>query len=183
MAKNNNELNILICGSQKFEDRKFVFGMLDEIYHSLPDLHKIITSKFSGACEFAREWTTFANDTLNAKIDIADFSFDSFLQEKNLSLYEQIEIPDFIVKQDPFFQRGKEQLQESQIKLVLAFPNKDGVLGASTLNIQRMANLAGINVFDCSSALAHITELREAESCAIVEPQDGLTNRHPARKL
>lgn len=190
--QNDNELNILICGSQRFDDKSFVFGMLDAFYKQGPDITNIITSRFSGACQFATEWVEIVNQKFDANIGLKNCEFDFFLEAKNLSLYEQMVIPDFIMQEDPFFQKGKEKLMESGVKAILAFPNPEGQLGAATLNIQRFAQLAGIgNCFmDCSQALSLITEYRQQYDSEILTPQDSvlvqgdqLKNRHPSKKF
>lgn len=180
--------NILICGSQKFDDENFVFGMLDAlVMSSNVPINGVITSKFSGACYFAKEWVEYRNSQLDDKnkIKLFNFDFDMQLAKENTSLYEQLEIPDIILRNDPFFQKGKESLIKSGASIVLAFPNKEGKLGAATLNIKRFATLAQIQTMDCSEAFELMNSYsRSLEQDMAQEKQKmGLVNHHPKNKF
>lgn len=180
----DNKLNVLICGSERFDDKNFVFGMLDALANNLPSpIDNIITSKFSGCCQFAREWISENNDKKPTKVGILEYSFDNLLEEKNLSIYEQSNIPDFILKEDPFFQKGVEKLLSTNVKLVLSFPNKEGILGAATRNIQRFAALGNVQYLDCSTAFGMITTYRQEADNNLYVPQETIVNRHPGKKL
>jgi hypothetical protein len=195
MEKKQKVLNILVCGSKNFNDKSFVYGMMDQIYKSFNgQVGKVFTSKFAGACEFAKNWVDETNEKIEqasiesnisyAKIKIADMTFDMHLSKQNVSLYEELDIPEFIIRNDPFFATGKDLLVEKGVDLILAFPNPEGVLGPSTKNIQRFAKLAFPNVddcfFDCSDALQKIQELREEEllTIEIEKPKTGFVNKH-----
>lgn len=189
---NNNELNILVCGSQRFDDEPFVSGMLDQVYDRFNGLiDNLIVSRFSGACTFAKQWAEYKNEHEGAHIGIKDFAFDMVLEPKNTSLYEQVEIPTFILRSDDFFQRGRECLIQSGAKCIVAFPNREGILGAATLNIQRFANLAEIPVLDCSDALRmiHAHRISMNEEQTIMTPAEtvgekmGLENNNPRKKM
>ena len=188
----NNELNILVCGSQRFDDEPFVSGILDELFANCDGkIDNLIVSRFSGACKFAQEWAVYKNENEGGHIGIKEFAFDMKLEPKNTSLYEQLEIPDIILRNDDFFQKGCETLRDSGAKIVVAFPNLEGNLGAATLNIQRFANLAEIPVFDCSDALRLIHQHRmsmNAEETMMVPAETvgekmGLENNNPRRKM
>lgn len=202
MDDNNQGLNILVCGSQKFDDESFVFGMLDNFYlQSKGKVSKVFTSQFSGACEFARNWVEQMNERLRviAKennlgnppvIQSGDCTFDMLLLERNGSLYEQLEIPEFLIQNDPFYKKGAELISQNHINLVMAFPNQLGILGASTYNINRFAKLAGIGdyILDCSEALKQLIEVRNHEIIvpSILQPKvekTGFINKHPAKKF
>jgi hypothetical protein len=162
--KSQNNVNVLVCGSTKFEDRSFVYGILDALYNQMNgNLSGVITSRFSGASSFAKEWAINLKDTVGADISILEYNFDGLLEEKNVTLYEDPNLPEFIIKNDDFFQRGKERLIESGVKAVLAFPNAEGILGAATLNIKRFAQLASIPCLDCVQAHEMICSCREIE--------------------
>lgn len=180
----NNGINILICGSQKFDDRSFVWQTLETFYDQTKgNISTISTSKFSGACQFALEWAEHKKQN-KIHISIHDVSFDFQLEKKNQSLYEQLDIPPFILQTDPFFQKGKELILQRGIKLVLAFPNPEGILGAATRNIQRFAQLAGIHSFDCSDLLSKIHAYRNNQMADKKEQQTvQLENKHPNKKL
>lgn len=197
----NKGLNILICGSQKFSDESFVFGMMDQIYKAYNGrIDTIATSKFSGSCEYVRKWIANTNEaikefsTLNKNgfqhglIKGLDCTFDMHLEKENISLYEELNIPEFIIQNDPFFQKGKELLIEKNINLILAFPNKEGILGASTENIRRFAKLANLEqtFFDCSQAYKEINNLRNEtliQLDKVEKTNTGFVNRHPGKKI
>lgn len=195
--QNNKTGNILICGSQKFDDQDFVFKMLDTYYvKSEGNVSTIYTSRFSGACEMAREWVAHTNDFLrlhgktDSLIKHCDCTFDMLLAQKNQSIYEDIQIPEYVVKHDPFFNQGKEQLIQAGVNLVFAFPNPEGVLGPSTHNIVRFAQLASVPFFDCSEALKAIMSFRnQAANETVVQAVEkeqnslGFQNKHLAHKL
>lgn len=156
-------MNLLIAGSSKFEDEKFVHGTLDAFFFNLKgQIDTIYTSRFSGACEFARTWVSSINDKIpkNEHIVVQDFTFDMHLQKENSTFYEQASIPDFILSH-PFFQKGKEDLIKNKINAVLVFPNKENLLGASTTNIMKFAHLANISCLDCSDLYSKILSLNE----------------------
>lgn len=191
-------LNILVCGSQKFDDKSFVFGMLDQFYQqSQGQIKQVFTSAYSGTCEFAREWVKTKNEQiLNIArehghknpplINQMDCTFDMHLMQRNSSLYEQIEIPHFMLQHDPFYIKGAEMIAKNNINLVLAFPNAEGVLGPATYNINRFAKLAGIGnkILDCSDALRQLVEFRKSEQANMETQQsNGFTNKHPGKKF
>ncbi|NCQ52176.1 hypothetical protein GW796_09845 [archaeon] len=187
-------VNILICGSQHFEDEYFVNQTLETFFHQTHgNIRKLFTSRFSGACEFAQKWVNNKNDSLpsEGRISVSNFTFDGFLEKKNSSLYEQLDIPEYAVKNDKFFQEGKDLMIAKGVNLVLAFPNKDGILGASTRNISRFAMLAEIKTFDCSILFEMINSHRKVQeeqatqevSAQVneVKNQLGFNNRHPSK--
>lgn len=189
MKNKINGMNVLVCGSQKFEDQNFVFSTLDTFYTSSKgNLRRIFTSKFSGACEFARSWAEQKNASIpkDQHIDVVDYAFDMALEKKNQSFYEEVNIPAYALQNDPFFKSGKELLISKGVSIVMCFPNQEGKLGASTHNIQRFANLADIPVFDCSQLLSLITQYKEEQAVAPKEESNnssvGFNNRHPGRR-
>jgi len=210
MSQNEKGLNILICGSEKFSDESFVFGMMDQIFRAYEgNIETVYTSKFSGSCEFVRNWVSSTNESIeklnvhlldefkktygttkgfvpHKYIQASDCTFDMHLAKENISLYEELDIPEFIIQNDPFFQKGKELLMQNHIQMILAFPNPEGVLGASTQNIQRFAKLAHIDncFFDCSKAYKEITNLRQEKLNQMQnENHTGFSNRHPGKKF
>lgn len=200
MSQTKTGLNILICGSQKFSDESFVFGMMDQIYKAYNGrIDTVFTSQFSGSCEFVRKWVKETNEaikefaTLNrigfesGLIKASDCTFDMLLAKENISLYEEIDIPEFVVQTDPFFQKGKELLIQNNVNMILAFPNKEGVLGASTENIRRFAKLAHLDksFFDCSQAYKAIHALKDETILEMEKASNnnGFVNRHPGKKI
>lgn len=196
MSQTEKGLNILICGSQKFSDESFVFGMMDQIYKAYNGrIDTVFTSQFAGSCEFVRKWISEtneaiiqANTSLYLPMSSADCTFDMLLAKENISLYEDIELPDFIIQTDPFFQKGKELLIQKNVNMILAFPNKEGVLGPSTQNIRRFAKLAQLDktFFDCSDAYKAINNFRNEAISKIDQTESvnhGFNNRHPGKKI
>lgn len=184
--------NILICGSQQFDSPQDVMNSLNMLYSlSNGRIRKIFTSRFSGACEYARKWAESLNRHMpeDKKVEIVDYYFDNHLNKKNNQLYNQIDLPEFAIKESSFFQEAKEMLIAKGVNVVLAFPNKEGVLGASTLNITRAAELASIKILDCSKLIPVMEqkakEMKEGIIQKATEEKDnklGLKNRHPLLK-
>lgn len=201
MNESKPGLKILICGSQKFSDESFVFGMMDQIYKAYSGrIDTIFTSQFSGSCEFVRKWVKETNEAIkefatlekigfeSSIIKSSDCTFDMLLAKENISLYEDIEIPEFVVQTDPFFQKGKELLLDKSVNMILAFPNKEGVLGPSTENIRRFAKLAHLDkaFFDCSQAYKAIYALKDETILEMEKTSNnsnGFVNRHPGKKI
>lgn len=210
MSQNEKGLNILICGSQKFSDESFVFGMMDQIFRAYDGkIDTVFTSQFSGSCEYVRNWVAVTNESIeefnasrledwkntygsakgfvpHALINASDCTFDMHLAKENISLYEELDIPEFIIQNDPFFQKGKELLMQNSIQMILAFPNPEGVLGASTQNIHRFAKLAQLEscFFDCSQAYQKIHAHKQEKLIQIEkENHTGFANRHPGKKI
>ncbi len=184
--------NVLICGSQQFQDPAFVFMALETIYQKT-GIRQIVTSKFSGACEFARMWAEQKNAQLgsNEQIRILDFAFDTSIGKKLSSFYET-DIPRFALESSPFYQQGKESLIGSNVNLVVAFPNQEGVLGVATKHIVRFAELATIENLNCEVLLKAFNEFKAQkvnsnqspkEEVAPAEPSLGFKNHHPGKKI
>ena len=152
MSKNEKsnqpkKANLMICGSQKFEDPAFVFGILKSFFtQTNGNIGTIYTTKFSGSCEYARVWAETTNKFLpeDKKIKVVDYVFDSLLEPKNNSLYEEIDLPMGAVERSEFFQEVKNKLVEMNVNMVLPFPNQECELGATTKNIVLAATIAGI---------------------------------------
>lgn len=159
------ECNILICGSQRFTERSFVFKVLTTFYQLIPHIDNIILSKTSGACEFAQDWVDTINNLNDGghQIGVRYFDYDPTLENNNCSLYEG-NIPDFVMQDDKFFKDGVEQILKNNIQAILAIPNPEGQLGVSTKNIKRFCSMAGkSNVFfDCSELHTLLNEYHNA---------------------
>ncbi len=156
-------LNLLVCGSQQFQDDIFVYETLNNFFEMTKgNIRAIHTSKFSGACEFAKIWVEKTNEIRHTKIIVKDdVMFDMHLSKNNVDFYDKFEIPLELAKENPFFKKGKELLMTKEINLIMAFPNQTGSLGSSTKNILKFAELARIKVFDCSDLLKKIQETRK----------------------
>ncbi len=189
MSNKIKGVNVLICGSQKFEAAEFVFNALETFFvQTNGNIRKVFTSRFAGSCEFARQWVELKNKYLpdEQKIQIVDYMFDSFLEKKNNSLYDQMDFPDHAVQNSDFFQEGKELLISKGVNLVMAFPNQEGILGVATKNIAKAAQLAEIRLFDCSLLLQKLNNYQQEQKqeTQVVEqeaekPSLGFKNRHP----
>ncbi len=166
MTKLNNQqrqvkgLNILVCGSQKFDDPAFVFQMLTLMYQQFNGaVRTIYTTQFAGSCEYARVWAESTNKFLpeDKKIKVVDYLFDSVLEPKNNSLYEEMDIPNGATQRSDFFQEVKEKIVSMGVNVVLAFPNKEGELGVSTKNICLASKMcepsSSIKILECDKAL------------------------------
>ncbi len=194
MSKLNNQqrqvkgLNILVCGSQRFDDPAFVFQMLSLMYHQFNGaVRTIYTTKFAGSCEFARIWAETTNQSLSEdkKIKVVDYLFDSVLEPKNNSLYEEMEIPTGATQRSDFFQEVKEKIVSMGVNVVLAFPNKEGELGVSTKNICLASKMcepnSSIKILECDKALKALSKKAEEklqqEQVKPVENKLGFTNK------
>lgn len=187
-AKNttSKQIKLLICGSKNFEDKAFIFGMLNQFFVSTNgQISTIFTSKFSGACEFAREWIELTNSNLpaNAKINHQDCTFDMHLAKQNISFYEEADLPDVVIQNDPFFQEGKEKLMKNGVNVVFAFPNSSGEMGPATKNIERFSELGGIKFFNGIDAYKTLKHHREqVETVPLNTEKIGLQNQHGMKK-
>lgn len=167
--KNSNKgLAVLVCGSGRLEDRNLVFGALDAMMAQGAPIGTVITSKFSGACQYAAEWVALANEKFNMNIKIKECSFDNLLSGNNSDMYEFVNVPEFITKHDPFYQAGMKALVASGANAILAFPNPEGQLGTATRHIENFAKMAGLGRFflNCSDLAGRIKEHR---ACAQTE--------------
>lgn len=158
--------NILIAGSKDFNDRVVAYKLLDKLHENFNT--KIVTvSKFAGACAIAQEWVFIKNAQLEKEgkptIEVRYFSLDHILEKHNNALFDLVDIPSMIIKNDPFFQEGKKEIINSGIHTVLAFPNKEGKLGAATQNIVRFAELAKVSRFPVDQLMAQLKENMEQQ--------------------
>lgn len=184
-SNKSNKVNLLVCGSQQFEDKAFVFGLLNQLYeatqHSITNLY---TSNFSGACQYAREWLELTNAELpkEKKIIHHDCTFDMHLSNQNISFYDEADIPSTIIKNDPFFIKGKELLSVNKVNMACAFPNQEGVMGASTRNIQRFCQLGEIKFLNGIEAYKLLKDYRNTVEKETTVQHDGLQNHHGMKR-
>ena len=187
MKQNNNKIKVLVCGSQKFDDQSFVFGILNTFFETTHGaISTVFTSKFSGTCAYAKTWLNTVNEHLPAEKQIhhGDCTFDMHLAKQNLSFFDEANIPEFLIQSDPFFQEGKEKLISKGVNMVLMFPNEEGVVGASTKNIMRFAKLANIKFMDCTEIYDAIKAQRG--EMVIQEPKEEtslLQNQHGMKRI
>jgi hypothetical protein len=191
MSKNekNNQpkkANLMICGSQHFEDPAFVFGILNSFFKQTNgNISTIYTTKFAGSCQYARAWVETTNQFLpeDKKIKIVDYLFDSLLAKKNTALYDEIELPLAAVERSEFFQEVKNKLVEMNVNMVLPFPNQEAELGATTKNIVLAAKIAGIPSLPLDESyrkLYNVENTTESVAEKVSDKQDnklGFTNK------
>ena len=185
---NKRKIHLLVCGSQNFDDRAFVYGMLNALFQNTENgITDLYTSNFSGACRYARDWIELTNTELSTeqKIMHHDCTFDMHIAKKNLSFYEEANLPDMIIQNDPFFQEGKELLIKSGVNMVCAFPNQEGIMGPSTKNIQRFSELGHIPFFNGVNAYGFVKEYRNEQVNKFKSAPasiDGLQNHHGMKR-
>lgn len=161
-----NGINILVCGSSHVDDPAMVGVTLNALYKMYGgDIRKIITSRIPGVCEQAECWTQVMNDSLpkEEQISIDYFNYSGFNDPKNSALYEHLDIPDFALKNHSFYTKGCDELVSKGVSLVIAFPNKDGELGATTKNIQRFCTLSDdkIKFIDISKFVDYVLTMSQ----------------------
>lgn len=207
-TKAKDAYKILICGSQNFEYEGFVHNTLEMFNHVLKKsgshIKNLMTSQTSGACAFARNWMEHQNETLpdEFKMSHKDYTFSLNLDKNNSHIYDELDLPDYVLQNDEFFIKGKENMQAMKLQYILAFPNPDGIIGAQTKNIMRFAQLAEVPVLDTSEIMAQFlinsmkqeqsniqakTEIEEAkmpvEKVTVQPAPLGFNNRHRAKTM
>lgn len=187
----NDEFSVLVCGSQRFSDRAFVYGMLDALDERMKaGIEVIVTSRFSGACAFAKDWANEINSTnREKKVKVRECNLDNLLSERDGMLFnsDMYTLDKELLEHDPYFQNGKEKMIELGVKMVLAFPNDTGKLGVHTHNLVRFADLANLPSLNAEEAWKQIAIYKNgAKEAAQVENQPqpkGLKNSHPSKKF
>ncbi len=172
--KIKKKASILICGSKDLTDKNFVFLMLSTVNTTLKNggsqIGEIYTSRFSGACKFAKTWVTIHNENCakEERIAIKEHHFDMHLESKGHSFFEEVDIPLPVLKNDEFYKKGQEQLISTGVNMVMAFPNNTGKMGASTANIKRFSLLANVRFLNCAEAYRTLQQkaLEEASKVA-----------------
>lgn len=147
-------VKLMICGSQNFEDRKFVYGLLNQLSLKIP-VEAVFAGSFSGASQFAREWA----DENKVKFEILNI-FD----DVSYSFYDGKKLPKTIVKNASEFSNIQQKFLELGVQLIIPCPNKEGRLGATTSNIVSIAQEMGMRVMDGELAYQRILEHRTEES-------------------
>lgn len=157
---NNKQLNVLIIGSSNFEDKGFVFGVLDTFNSQFSNLFNgvkvgnVYSSGYTKISDFAKEW---------AGENKANFVLHNFYAEgRDNPLFENFDLPEVVLKNDPFFTKGKDFLMEKNISMVITLPNMQGELGPRTHHISNMAKLAGILVMPANELYKQILETKQS---------------------
>lgn len=149
---------IVVVGSNSFDDKSFVFGMLDNFKNLFSsntgiNIERVYSSSYTQISEFVKEWA------IKNKIEYKNHHF--FAEGRDNPLFNNIDIPDFILKNDPFFTKGKEFLQSEDIDTVIAMPKPDGDLGVKTRHIMNMAKLADAKTMDASEVYKDLLSVRD----------------------
>jgi hypothetical protein len=153
MAKpstHNDGIRVLVCGSHRFEDRHFVFGMLNGFASNF-DISAIISGPFSGADQIAKEWAKERGvpyESLNLP-ESDRMQLNYFGPERPLPL--------LVMKNDPVYRKGYERLRDSGATVLLAIPNPEGELGPTSATLKRMAEMIDIPCVDGACALHDVS--------------------------
>ena len=160
---NNEQVSytVLVAGSERFTDRGFVIGMLDQLYLALIEnynmpIGKVISGNFTGASLFAKEWA----EENKIKYESKDF----FPKDSLNSFYDNEKLPESVLLNHPAFKKAKDELINSGTNILMAFPNPENELGITTTNLIQLAEISGqIKPFLCNEALKQV--LAQKESC------------------
>lgn len=165
MAENSKGYKVVVVGSSNFDDKAFVFGFLDQLKNiwerTGEKIDTLYSGNFSGVAKFAKEWAQ------RHGINYKEHHF--YADEKDNPLFEDIGIPDFVVKNDDFFQKGKDFFLQEGIGMLVLMPNAAGELGVATTNILRMAKSAGMGeqnggILNGQNFYQHILNVRNKQT-------------------
>ncbi len=165
---------IVVVGSSKFTDRGFVFGFLDQMQEMLKSpgfespIETVYSSNFSGVSMYAKEWCQFN------KVQFKEHHF--FSTEKTNPFFEQEEIPQVVLQNDPYYQNGKDFFMAEHINMLVLMPNPNGELGAQTLNIERMAKAASIDILNAQDLYKNVLSVRAKETPKVKEGVNNLSS-------
>jgi hypothetical protein len=149
-------LRVLVCGSTNFEDRRFVFGMLQGFAASF-DISAVMSGPFSGSDSITREWCS-ENGVRYEPVNIAQGD------RLDLAFFDDRKIPQAIMENDPVMRKGFEKLRDSGASVMLLIPRPDGQLGATCSCLRRMAEMVEIPVINGAEALMEISQ-RMRQAC------------------
>lgn len=147
----NDGIRVLVCGSSRFQDKGFVFGLLNG-FASHFDISAIISGPFSGADQIAKEW---------AKENGVPYELVSIPSGDRMELAffdETRNIPDLVVRNDPMFRKGYERIRDSAANALLIIPTPEGRLGPTSACLKRMADMVDIECIDGAEAMRAISE-------------------------
>lgn len=146
----NDGIRVLVCGSSRFEDKGFVFGLLNGFAAQF-DISAIISGPFSGADQIAKEWAK------ENGIPYEPISIPSADRMELAFFDETRQIPDLVVRNDPMFRKGYERLRDSAANALLVIPTPDGKLGPTSACLKRMADMVNIECIDGAEAMQAIS--------------------------
>lgn len=147
--KEERKARVLVVGSQRFDQRDFVFGMLNG-FHSHLNLGTLISGPFSGTDQFARDW---ASDN-GVKYEMLDLGEKERMELRFFD--EHRELPKSILRHDPMFSRGYLKMKSAAPDALIVIPTPEGSLGPTTACLKRMAMALKVPVLDGAEALASI---------------------------
>ena len=160
----NDGMRVLVCGSSNFEDRRFVFGMLQGFAASM-DISAVLSGPFAGTDDIAREWCA-ESGVRYEPVSIAQSD------RLDLDFFDDRPIPAALMHNDPVMRKGFEKLRDSAASVLLLIPRPDGQLGPTCACLRRMAEMVDIPVINGSEALLAISQkMREAAQAQTEEPQ------------
>lgn len=160
MTENKAYYTVLVAGSERFEDRGFVIGLLDQLQVSLIEKHgirigKVISGNFTGASLFARQWAE--------ENDIKYESKDFFPKDSLNSFYNTEKLPEAVLLHHPAFKKAMDELIQSGTNILMAFPNPENQLGITTTNLVQLAEMTKkIMHFPCDAALREVLAKKQA---------------------
>lgn len=159
-SKEERKARVLVVGSQRFDQRDFVFGMLNG-FQAILDLGTLISGPFSGTDQFAREWAR-ENGVGYEALDLP--------QSERMELRffdEHRKLPPSVIKNDPMFRKGFEKIRQAAADAILVIPTPEGRLGPTTACLKTLAEAYKLPVIDGSEALASLQK-RMSEQAALI---------------
>jgi hypothetical protein len=159
----NDGLRVLVCGSSRFQDKGFVFGLLNGFANHF-DIAAILSGPFSGADQIAKEWAKekgIPYEPIN--IGAADRMELAFFDDHR-------QIPELLVRNDPMFRKGYERLRDSAANALLVIPTPEGKLGPTSACLKRMADMVNIECIDGAEAMQAISQHMVAANQAQTAP-------------
>lgn len=166
--------NIFVCGSNKFEDREFLFNFFNMLENKINIDKLIIGVGQTGTDVFAREWA------FSHGIQVKEWQIEQNF--RNSHLFFERELPKHIIKHDSFFNAEAKKLRDFHVDTVVPFPSTSGELGVTTRNIISIASLLEIPVLYANEALKAINQnnyyLMNKDNNG-----DLITSNQPAKRL
>lgn len=165
----SRELRVLVSGSHRFQDRSFVFSMLNGFKAGASSwvpggkLGTIISGPFSGADDFAREWAK-ENHVSYERMDIPDS------EALNLAFFDNRKLPELVIRHDPKMRKAYDRLRNAAPDMVFLIPNPEGELGPTSSCLRNICDTMEIPCADGASALKAVSaRLAEAEARILSE--------------
>lgn len=146
--KANKKISLLIAGLEDFKDVGFVTTLLEHLHLQLnKNIGELHCAGVPGEVE---QWAR--SHQISLKLH------DLKPLQKLKTFPDMIELPEYVLKSDRYFQKGKNLLNSLKIDLVVALPSEDGQLGASAWDVVQFAKLANVKTFDCTSIVEYLEQ-------------------------